>query len=91
MRERAGKITYEDEGKSFDPACHGTFFSQDITQSVDREGLCDCACCRKLLGEVVKSVGDGGIFHDIALVQNIRSRTWHFDIECVGIRSAWLG
>jgi len=82
---------YEDKRESFDPACHCAFFTQNVAQSVDWEGLGDRTGCWELLWEVVESVGDSGIFHDIALVQDIRSSAWHLNVERVRVGRAWLG
>ena len=83
--------TYKDKRERFDPACHGAFFSQNITETVHRERFGYCIRRRQVLGEVVESISNSGVFHDITLVQDIRSRSRNRDVQFVLVGGGRLG
>lgn len=86
-----GERPHQDQGQSFNPSCHGALFSQDISQSVDGERFGYGASVGQLLRQVVETVRDRGIFHDITFVQDIRPSGRHVDLEQIRICRAGFG
>lgn len=75
-------VATEDEGHDLAPAGHGGFVADNVAELVDHEGSTDGGA---LVGagawEVVITVADGEIFHDIAGVQYVGSRRRDRDLD----------
>lgn len=62
----------EDEGEAFGPAGHGGFEAEDVGQLVDGEGGGDGGGDGgEGTREAVEAVGDGDVFHDVGLVEDV--------------------
>lgn len=62
----------EDEGEAFGPAGHGGFEADDVGQLVDGQGGSDGGGDGgEGAREPVEPVGDGDVFHDVGLVQDV--------------------
>ena len=82
-RNAEGK-THENQREDFDPARFGTQSSHRIGELVEREWLGDSARRRESPFQVVESVRDSRIFHDVAFVENVRTSGRNEDVEEIG-------
>lgn len=77
--------THEDQGEDFNPPREGPLPPHYVAQFADRQGLGDGAGGREGVGQVVEAVGDGGILHDVALVQDVGPGGGDFDEDLVWV------
>lgn len=72
----------EDEGEAFGPAGHGGFEAEDVRELVDGEGGGDGGGDGgEGAWEAVEAVGDGDVFHDVRLVEDVGAGGGDEDVE----------
>lgn len=79
-------VAAENEGQDFAPAGHGGFESDNVGQLVDHEGGTDGGTsCRGSARQLVETITDRQVLHNITLMQDIGTRGRDGDFEQVGI------
>lgn len=72
----------QDQRQSFRPASHGRLCSDDVGEFVNGERLADGAGdVGERSWELVETVGNGGIFHDVRLMKHVRTSRWDIDVN----------
>jgi hypothetical protein len=77
--------TYEDERENFDPAGVRPFVPEDIAELADGKRLRNCARRWEYIWQIVETVGDRRVLHDVAFVQNVGPRRGDRHVERIGV------
>ena len=85
-------VRAQDQRHNFRPAGHGGFHAYNVRELVDWEGLRDRAgLAREGPREVVESVRDRHVLHDVGLVKHVGAGRRDEHVDHIRRRRRWLG
>lgn len=78
-------MTYENEWQNLDPASERPFVPDDVAELANSKRLRHRARRREYIWQIVESVGDRRVLHDVAFVQNVGPRWGDSHVERIGV------